>query len=147
MDKYEDERKEVEKDLPNDRIGVVKIGIADEMSMVGPCCEKRIEVEKDEIMEARREEESGVKKDEKDDKPNENDNEEYDDDKTIVDENEGEKEKDVTKPTKKKDLDDACESWIKKVEVFRKMNNLSKETKEPTEKNMPKLKKHRMKSK
>ncbi|KAF0554644.1 hypothetical protein F8M41_018992 [Gigaspora margarita] len=75
MDKYEDERKEVEKDLPNNRIGVVEIGSANEMNMVGPCY----------------------------DKPNENDNEEYDNDETIVDEDEGEKEKDVTKPTENKE--------------------------------------------
>ncbi|KAF0474104.1 hypothetical protein F8M41_024782 [Gigaspora margarita] len=86
MNKYEDKRKEEEKDLSNDRIGVVEIEKANEMNIVGPCYEKGIEVEMDEIMEDGREEESGVKKDEKDNKPNENDNEEYDDDETIVDE-------------------------------------------------------------
>ncbi|KAF0483176.1 hypothetical protein F8M41_023326 [Gigaspora margarita] len=52
-----------------------------------------------EIIEAGRKEESSVKKDKKDDKPNENDNGEYDDDKMIVDEKDSEKDKDVTKPT------------------------------------------------
>ncbi|RIB21425.1 hypothetical protein C2G38_2300217 [Gigaspora rosea] len=48
MDKYEDERKEEEEDLPNDRIRVAEIGSADEMNMVVPCCENGVEVEKDE---------------------------------------------------------------------------------------------------
>ncbi|KAF0519084.1 hypothetical protein F8M41_016691 [Gigaspora margarita] len=45
------------------------------MNTVGPCCEKEIEVETDEIMKAERKERSGLKEDEKDD-----------DDETIVDE-------------------------------------------------------------
>ncbi|KAF0557930.1 hypothetical protein F8M41_011741 [Gigaspora margarita] len=71
-------------------------------------------------MEARREKESGVKKNEKDNKPNENDNKEYNDDEMIVGEEDSKKEKDITKPTEKKDLNNACESWIKKVEEFQR---------------------------
>ncbi|RIB22550.1 hypothetical protein C2G38_2295064, partial [Gigaspora rosea] len=47
MDKYEDERKEEEEDLPNKRIRVAEIGSADEMNTVVPCCENGVEVEKD----------------------------------------------------------------------------------------------------
>ncbi|RIB09544.1 hypothetical protein C2G38_2146503 [Gigaspora rosea] len=43
------------------------------------------------------------------------------------------KEERVKKLTEKKGLDDACESWIKKVEAFRRTNDF-KETKGPTEK-------------
>ncbi|CAG8508075.1 23707_t:CDS:2 [Gigaspora rosea] len=52
----------------------------------------------------------------------------------------GEKEKNITKLTRKKDLDDACESQIKKVEKFKRINNLGKETKGPTEKEYAEIK-------
>ncbi|RIB03751.1 hypothetical protein C2G38_2224152 [Gigaspora rosea] len=48
IDKYEDERKEEEEDLHNNRIRVAEIGSADEMNTVVPCCENGVEVEKDE---------------------------------------------------------------------------------------------------
>ncbi|KAF0497262.1 hypothetical protein F8M41_020759 [Gigaspora margarita] len=59
-------------------------------------------IKKYKIIEARREEKSRVKKDEKDNKPNENDNEEYDDDKTIVDKKDSKKEKNIKQPTGKR---------------------------------------------
>ncbi|RIB18510.1 hypothetical protein C2G38_2184416 [Gigaspora rosea] len=95
------------------------------MTTVGPCCKKEIEDEKNEIMKAKREER--------------NDNKD-EGDKTIVDEEDGEKEKNITKLTRKKDLDDACESQIKKVEKFKRINNLGKETKGPTEKEYAEIK-------
>ncbi|RIB02788.1 hypothetical protein C2G38_2226864 [Gigaspora rosea] len=59
-------------------------GSTDKTNTVGPCCEKGIGDEKDEIIEAERKEESRIKKNEKDD----------DDYETIVDEEDSEKEKD-----------------------------------------------------
>ncbi|KAF0429794.1 hypothetical protein F8M41_005629 [Gigaspora margarita] len=79
-------------------------------------------------MEAERKEISGLKEAEKIN----------DDDEMIVNEEDGKKEKDVTKPTKKKDLDNACELWIKKVEKLRRKNNFKK-TKGPTEKEYAKI--------
>ncbi|CAG8766527.1 3124_t:CDS:2, partial [Gigaspora rosea] len=52
---------------------------------------------------------------------------------------EKDQKKDVKKLTEKKNLDDICESWIKKVEAFRRMNDF-KETKGPTEKEYAKIK-------
>ncbi|RIB00077.1 hypothetical protein C2G38_2235747 [Gigaspora rosea] len=154
MDMYEDERKE-EEDLPNDRIRVAEIESAGEINLVVPCCEYGVKVEKGEIKEFKaemdkpkdekekasdhypefvdmeREEETKDPEDcyrfriGEEDRKNENG--------TIVDDEDSQKKKDVKKPTEKKDLDDACESWIKKVEAFRRSNDF-KETKGSTKK-------------
>ncbi|CAG8737823.1 15355_t:CDS:2, partial [Racocetra persica] len=98
--------------------------------------EKEVEVkreEKEETKEEKREkyEENiparigkilGETEDEDDDNEADEDEEDNDDnDETIVDKEDNEKKEDVKELTKKsKDLDYACESWIKKVERFRK---------------------------
>ncbi|CAG8830928.1 35415_t:CDS:2, partial [Racocetra persica] len=79
------------------------------------------EVEYEENIPARIGKIVGETKDENNDnEANEDEEDNDDDDETIVDEEDDEKKEDVEELTKKsKDLDYACESWIKKVEGFR----------------------------
>ncbi|RIB02787.1 hypothetical protein C2G38_2226863 [Gigaspora rosea] len=84
-------------------------GSSDKTNIVGSCYKKGIENENDEIIEAERKERSGIKKNEKDD----------DDNKTILDEEDSEKEKD-------------------KVEEFKRIKDFKK-TKGPTKKEHAKI--------
>ncbi|CAG8817306.1 10498_t:CDS:2, partial [Racocetra persica] len=97
--------------------------------------EKEVEVKREEKEETKEEKKEkyeenvparigkivGETEDEDDDNEADEDEEDNDDDdETIVDEEDNEKKEDVEELTKKsKNLDYACESWIKKVEGFR----------------------------
>ncbi|RIB04790.1 hypothetical protein C2G38_2221393 [Gigaspora rosea] len=131
-DKYEDKRKEEEKDLPNDQTRVVEIGSSDKTNTVGPCYEKgngvkkdekvEFEVEKDELEELKPEEESREDKAVDKEDLNESDRE------TLVDEDIERNERDEDKseiPLTGEVLRRACESWIKAVEEFRRVEEKS----------------------
>ncbi|RIB29967.1 hypothetical protein C2G38_2154036 [Gigaspora rosea] len=140
MDKYKDKRKQEEENLHIEKGEIKKFKAEmdkpkDEKEKTSDHCLEFVNMEYEEKMKDSEDccqfgigEENGTNENgviefwklarEKDQvESNEPDNEDNSD-KMIVDKEDGKKKKDVKKPTKKKDLDNACESWIKKVKAF-----------------------------